>query len=197
VITLKYFFLTIRPLAEDLLSTIVFAVLYEVTGSLTFGISLGMAVGILQILLMRWRKKPVEAMQWASLALVLVLGSASLLTGNPHFAMLKPSVAFFAIGCVMLNPNWLQRYTPAIVHDNLSPRALTRWGHAWSAMMFLLSIGNLYTAVRLGRSAWVWYTTFVPLTAQFVLFLVQFTVIRNHIARKYLAQANTPAAPTG
>ncbi|HTQ14824.1 MAG TPA: septation protein IspZ [Rhizomicrobium sp.] len=185
MVTLKYFLMSVRPLAEDLLSTIVFALLYDITGNLTLGILLGMTVGVSQIVFYRLTKRPIYAMQWMSLGLVLVLGTASLITGNARFAMLKPSVGMAAVASVMLIPGWQARYAPAIVRDNLSARALALWGYAWSALIFALAAANLYVALNMSYSAWVWYTTFIPLSAQFCLFLIQFTTIRAHLVRKF------------
>ena len=41
-------------------------------------------------------------MTYASLALVIVLGTATLLTNDPRFVLVKPSIAHFAIGAIML-----------------------------------------------------------------------------------------------
>jgi intracellular septation protein len=187
--TLKYFALAIRPLLVDLLSTIVFAVLYGVTGNLTLGIVLGMATGIGQIAFLKYRGLKVEIMQWASLGLVMVLGSASLLTQNPHFAMLKPTVAGIAIGCVMLNPGWQMRYFPQIVRDNVSPRELHVWGYVWAATVFALAGANLYVAYALSHADWAWFTSVVPMTAQLALFAAQFASIRRSVARNLRGRA--------
>jgi len=192
--TLKHFALAIRPLLVDLLSTIVFAVLYGVTGNLTLGIVLGMATGIGQIALLKYRGRKVEIMQWASLGLVMVLGSASLLTHNPHFAMLKPTVAGIAIGCVMLVPGWQMRYFPQIVRDNVPAHELHVWGYVWSAMIFALAGANLYVALELDRTTWAWFTSVVPMTAQLGLFAVQFAFVRMRVARTIRARmAQAPA----
>jgi len=194
MMTLKYFALAIRPLLVDMLSTIVFAVLYGVTGNLTLGIALGMVTGIGQIAFLRYRGLKIEIMQWASLGLVMVLGSASLLTQNPHFAMLKPTVAGVAIGCVMLNPNWLTRYLPQIVRDNASPGLLRAWGYIWSALMFALAGANFYVATAMSHAAWAWFTSVVPMTAQLGLFAVQFVSIRQSVARNIRGRmAQAPA----
>ncbi|MGH6871133.1 MAG: septation protein IspZ [Rhizomicrobium sp.] len=190
MMTLKYFLISVRPLAEDLLSVIVFALLYAATGSLALGITLGMATGVAQVGYLKLRGKPVYIMQWMSLGLVIVLGSASLLTGNAHFAMLKPSIGGAAVGFVMLVPGWQSRYMPQIVRDNLSPSALLFWGYAWAALIFALAAANLFVALTQSYAAWVWFTTFVPLSAQFLLFFVQFTIIRQAMVRKFRPQAS-------
>lgn len=192
--TLKYFLMAVRPLVEDLLSTIVFGILYGVTGNLTLGIGLGIVVGIAQIAFLKLRGKPIYAMQWMSLALVIVLGSASLLSGNPHFAMFKPSIGSFAVAGVMLVPGWQTRYMPQIVRDNLSPSALVLWGYAWAALIFSLGVANLYVALKMSTTDWVWFNSVVPLSAQFLLFFIQFSTIRAAVRRKIL-DARAAAAP--
>jgi intracellular septation protein len=193
MIALKYLLNALKPLVGDLLSTIVFGVLYAATNDLTLSVVSGMVIGVIQIAWYRYRGQPIYAMQWMSLGLVLVLGSATLLTRNPHFAMFKPSVGFFAVACVMLNPNWQARYMPQIVRDNLSPRALRLWAFGWALMMFALAGANFYVAEYRGKDFWVWYTSFVPLAAQLGLFFLQFVTIRMAIRRKFQAMAAAPA----
>jgi intracellular septation protein A len=41
-------------------------------------------------------------MQWASLGLVIVLGGATVLTGDPRFVMIKPTIAYLTVGAAML-----------------------------------------------------------------------------------------------
>src|SRR4029077_20401437 len=65
-----------RPIGIDFLSTIVFVALYAITGSIRAGIALGIAVGVIQIGYIFYRGKRPDLMQWASLALVVILGSA-------------------------------------------------------------------------------------------------------------------------
>ena len=58
-------------------------------------------------------------MTYASLALVIVLGSATLLTNDPRFVLAKPSIAHFAIGAIMLKRGWMLRYMPPIVTETI------------------------------------------------------------------------------
>ncbi len=121
---MRHFFNAFRPLAADFLSTIIFVAIYTLTGSVTVGIALGIATGIGQIAWLMLTGKTVTPMQWASLALVIVLGSASLMTADPRFVMIKPSVAAFAIGFIMLRRGWLLRYLPPIVVEHVAPGIL-------------------------------------------------------------------------
>ena len=183
-----------RPILVDFLSTIVFVALYAVTGNIAFGIAAGMATGVVQIGLVFYRGNRPDPMQWASLALVVVLGSASLLTGDPRFAMVKPSVGAFAIATVMLRRGWQARYLPPIVSQNVSPGLLIAWGYIWSALIFALGLANLYVAFALGTKIWAWYTSIVPLSLQIGLFLIQYFTLRWTVIRNLRAASAATAA---
>jgi len=185
---MKYFLKAFRPLAEDFLSTIIFVAFYAITGSVRLGIVLGIGVGAAQIGYLLFRKRKIDLMQWLSLALVIVLGGATLLTHNPRFVMIKPSIGTFAVGCVMLRRNWMGRYLPPIVGRNVSEGILVGWGYAWSALMFVLAAVNLFVAFRFGMAAWAWFVSFVPLSCQIVLFLVQFATLRLLVRRNIRAR---------
>lgn len=172
-----------RPLAADFLSTILFVALYAISGNIYLATALGIVAGLLQLGYLKWRGRDIAAMQWMSLALVIVLGTATLLTRDPRFVMVKPSIGTFAVGCVMLQPNWMGRYLPPIVTDNLPPTVTTFWGYLWAATMFALAAANLAVAFLLGPRDWAWFVTVVPTTVQLSLFLMQYLSLRRGVRR--------------
>ncbi len=182
------------PILNDFLSTIVFVILMAVTNDLVLSVAAAMAVGIAQIAIEKIRGRKIELMQWASLALVIVLGSAAIYFHDPRFAMIKPSVANFAIGLVMLTPNWMGRYLPQIVKDNVSVTALTVWGYIWAAMEIGLAVANAWVALTFGQKIWLEYTAFVPIGAQIGLFLIQYAWMRVTIGRTIRARMAAQAA---
>ena len=196
---MKHFLMAFRPIAVDFLSTIVFIAIFAITGSVTVGIVVGMATGIGQIgMLLLWRK-PVALMQWASLGLVLVMGTASLLTADPRFVMIKPSIGAAAIGAVMMKRGWQMRYFPPVVVTHVAPGTLTRWGYAWAVLQFSLALANLAVAYSFDVKTWAWFAAVIPLPAHLMLFLLEFFHIRVLVRRKLREQAGnleTPAAPT-
>ena len=185
---MKHFLTAFRPLAEDFLSTIIFLAFYAITGSVKLGIVLGIGIGVAQIAYLLLRGRKIDLMQWLSLALVIVLGGATLITHNPRFVMIKPSIGAFAVGCVMLKRNWQGRYLPPIVSQNVSENILVGWGYAWAGLMFLLAAVNLFVAFRLGLAAWAWFAAGVPLASQILLFIVQYATIRILVRRSIRAR---------
>jgi intracellular septation protein len=141
-------------LAEDFLSAFVFLGFYLATGNLPLAVGLAMAVGLAQFALAKWRGRRLEAMQWLSLGLVIVLGAVTLFTNDSRFMMAKPSFIHFAIGAVMLRPGWMDRYLPPAVKDNLPQQIIVLTGYAWAGLMFTLGLLNLYVAANYGLVAW-------------------------------------------
>ncbi|HEY1612514.1 MAG TPA: septation protein IspZ [Rhizomicrobium sp.] len=178
----------LRPIASDFLSTIVFVALYAATGNIFAGTIAGIVTGFAQIGYLKARAHPIDLMQWASLVLVVVLGTATLVTRDPRFVMVKPSIGAFAIAAVMLRPNWMARYLPPIVTENVSPRVPLVWGYVWSGAIFALGAANLFVAFAFGPKTWAWFTAFVPISVQLGLFLLQYAQLRLTVGRAIRAR---------
>ena len=183
-----HLFNAFKPLLSDFLSTIVLIVFLSATDNLVLSVSAAMATAVIQIAVEKWRRRPISIMQWASFALVVVLGSMSIATNSAIFAMLKPSIANAAIGCVMLVPNWQGRYLPQIVRENVSSAALVVWGYVWAVQQFALAAANFFVALELGQKVWLEYTAFVPITISILLFLVQYAWLRTTVRRNIRAR---------
>jgi intracellular septation protein A len=182
-----------RPIAADFLSTIVFIAVLEITDNVVLSTAVGIATGIAQFLWFRFHGIRMELMQWASLVLVIVLGSATIFTKDPRFMMVKPSIAGFAIGCVMLKRGWQLRYIPQIVQENTAPGFLVGWGYVWSLLYFALAGANLYFALVLDKHAWEAFTALVPTAAPLGLFLIQYVSMRWMVIRTIRARVAAPA----
>jgi len=164
-------------LLTDFLSTIVFLVLYLTSGSVVLATSVAIAGSVAQVVYSRIKKQPLSFMTYASLALVIVLGSATLLTNDPRFVLAKPSIAHFAIGAIMLKRGWMLRYMPPIVTDTI-PEYVTIAGYAWAALMFALGLGTIAVALTGDLRLWTIYVSVVAVGAKLVAFAVQYVAFR-------------------
>jgi intracellular septation protein A len=152
----------LKRMAVDLLSAVLFLVLFLTTGNIFLAVGLGVAAGIGQAVWMIARKQSIDPMQWMALALVVVLGGATLVTHNPTFVVFKPTIFEGAMAAMMLRPGWAARYAPSYVGD-LMPRWLTLLvGYVWAAAWFALAASNLVVARVWGLKAWAVYTSFSP-----------------------------------
>jgi intracellular septation protein A len=182
-----------RPLFADFLSTIIFLIVLEVTDNVVLSTAVGIGIGVLQFIWYWIRGNKIEIMQWASLALVIVLGGATIYTQDARFMMIKPSIGAFAIAGVMLKRGWQNRYLPPVVQEHTSPGFLIMWGYLWSLLYFALGAANLYVAFKYGRHAWETFTAFVPTIAPIALFAIQYVSMRAAVMRRIKAMGGQAA----
>ena len=164
-------------LGTDFLSTIVFIALYLITGNVALATGVAIAGAVVQLIHARIRGLQLGFMTYASLALVIVLGSATLLTNDPRFVLAKPSIAYFAIGAIMLKRGWMLRYVPPIVAETI-PEYVTLAGYAWAALMFALGAGTIAIALTGDMKLWAIYVSVVAVGAKIAAFAVQYVAFR-------------------
>jgi intracellular septation protein len=175
-------------LATDFFSTIVLLAIYLASGDIVLATSVAIAGAIGQVIYARIKGRELSFMSYASLALVIVLGAATLLTQDPRFVLAKPSIAHFAIGAIMLKRGWMLRYMPPLVADTI-PEYVTIAGYSWAALMFVLGAGTI--AVAATGDLWLWgiYVSVVAVGAKILAFAVQYVVFRFLIISRLRARA--------
>jgi intracellular septation protein len=164
-------------LGTDFLSTLIFLGLYLTTGNLGLATGVAIAGAVAQVIYARVKDKPLDFMAYASLALVIVLGGATLFTHDPRFVLAKPAIAHFAIGAFMLKRGWMLRYMPPMVAETI-PQYVMVAGYAWAALMFALGIGTIAVALTGEMRLWAIYVSVVAVGAKVAAFGVQYVVFR-------------------
>jgi intracellular septation protein len=173
-------------LGTDFLSTIVFLVVYLATDSVVLATAVAIAGAIGQVIYARIKGERLDIMTWASLALVIVLGSATLLTHDPRFVLAKPAIIHFAIGAVMLKRGWMLRYVPAIAAETI-PDYVTFAGFAWAALMFALGAGTIAVAMTGDLALWSIYVSVTAVGAKILAFGVQYVMFRTLVRSRIRA----------
>jgi intracellular septation protein len=174
-------------LGTDFLSTILFAAVYFATDNIVLATGIGIAGAIGQVIYAQVTGKELGFMTWASLGLVIVLGTATLLTNDPRFVLAKPSIAHFAIGAVMLKRGWMLRYVPPIVAETI-PEYVTIAGFSWAALMFALGLGTIAVALTGDIKLWAIYVSFVAVGAKIAAFAIQYVAFRLLIISRLRAR---------
>lgn len=175
-------------LGADFFSTIVFLAIYLATDNVLLATGVAIAGAVAQVIYARVKGKPLGYMTYASLALVIVLGSATLLTHDPRFVLAKPAIGHFAIGAIMLKRGWLLRYLPAIVTDTI-PEYVTMAGYAWAGLMFVLGAGTIGVAMTGDMKLWTFYVTVVLVGAKLAAFAIQYVAFRLLVGSRIRAAA--------
>ena len=150
---MRNLFAAAKLLLLDMASTFLFVVLLLLTNNIPLSVILGVALGVAQIGWEFARKKPIDTMQWMSLFLVVGSGAATLLTKDPRFVMVKPSLIYVVVGVVMLKPGWINRYLPPVAKA-VVPDIAVILGFAWSGLMFTSAAANVIVALDFSMATW-------------------------------------------
>jgi intracellular septation protein A len=192
---MKQFAHSASLLLTDLASTILFLVVLIATKDLMLAVALGVGLGVIQIGWMMWRKQKIDTMQWLSIGLVVVSGAATMLTADPRFVMLKPTVIYCIVGAYMLKPGWMTRYLPPIAQHTVSD--LAWWfGFVWAGLMFFSAALNIVLAMIMDPVSWSAVMSIWGLASKAVLFVGQYAIMKSTAIRrvKRLMATNAAAA---
>ena len=138
-----------------------------------------MAAMVLLLLIDWLRLRRLPALHLLSAALVLVLGSATLILRDARFLKWKPTIFLWAVALASVVTAWVGRQPlaqrllgPLVTGSESLPRTVwLRLSWVWGAFYGLLGALNLWVAYRLTERAWVNFKVF-GLTAAFLAFAV-------------------------
>ena len=172
---MKTLLYALGPMLFDSLGVLVFAVLLVAGAGIIPATIAGTVVALAVVGYELVRGKKVAALQWISLASVLLTAAATLFTGDPRFVMAKPTIVYLIVGTVMLRKGWLNRYIvpeqQALVGD-----VMDRFGMIWAALMFASAALNLIVAIFFTAS-WPLFIGIFPLASKFGLFAIHIAVV--------------------
>ena len=182
-------FAAAKLLLLDLASTVFFLVVFLLSKNIPLAVALGVALGVAQIGWGFVRKRPIDTMQWMSLFLVVGAGTAALITNDPRFVMVKPSLIYLVVGLVMLKPGWMNRYLPPVAKE-LVPDIAFIFGFIWSGLMFFSAALNLIVALNFSVVTWASFMSVYGIVSKLGLFLIQYATMR------YIGIRRRRATPT-
>ena len=170
-------FAAAKLLLLDMASTVFFLVVFLLSKNIPLAVALGVALGVAQIGWEFVRKRPIDTMQWLSLFLVVGAGTATLMTNDPRFVMVKPSLIYLVVGFVMLKPGWMNRYLPPVAKE-LVPDLAFIFGFIWSGLMFFSAALNVIVALNFSVVTWASFMSVYGIVSKLGLFLIQYAVMR-------------------
>ncbi|MEO8280453.1 MAG: septation protein A [Ideonella sp.] len=140
---------------------------------------------LVQILWLVLRGKKVDTMLWVSLALVVVLGGATVWFHSETFIKWKPSVLYWVMGSsfwisqTFFGKNLLQALMGQQVE--LPASAWQRLNFAWIAFFGLMGVLNLYVAYNYSTGTWVNFKLFGGIGLMLLFTLAQGLYISRHM----------------
>ena len=177
-----------RAVLTDMLATLFFLALYALTHSIALSVAASLILAFGQIGWQLLHGRPVDALQWIGLVVIASLGTSTLISNNPLFVMLKPSLIYCLVGAAMLKRGWMSKYLPAIALET-APDLAIGFGYAWAGLMFFSAVRNLLVALNLSVLAWGGFMAIYSMASKLVLFAVQYGVMKSVGRRRYRARA--------
>jgi intracellular septation protein len=150
---MRYLVHTARPIFEDLIGTLVFYLIFVLTGSVIWAATIGLTIGVAQAVRHKLKREAVPGLLVIGIALTVSLGGLSLLTHSARFLLLKPSIIYCCIGATMLPRGWVKRYVPTIALDLLPTAIWDGVGWAWAWLMIGTAAANRAAAPPSGNVA--------------------------------------------
>jgi intracellular septation protein len=140
---------------------------------------------LVQILWLVLRGRKVDLMLWISLALVVVLGGATVWFHSETFIKWKPSVLYWVMGLSF----WISQ---AVFHKNLLQALMgqqmelpasvwQRLNFAWVAFFGMMGLLNLYVAYSYSTDTWVNFKLFGGIGLMLLFTLGQGLYLSRHL----------------
>jgi intracellular septation protein len=125
-------------------------------------------------------------MEWLSLFLVVAAGTATILTDDKRFVLIKPSIFYVIAGIGMFKARWMIRYLPAIARAVASDVAVII-GSVWAGLMFVSAALNAFVALAWSVPTWAVVMPVFGIVSKVAVFLAGFVAIRLTTVRRIRA----------
>lgn len=138
-----------------------------------------------QIIWLKATRKKVDTMLWVSLALVTVLGGATIYFHSESFIKWKPTVLYWVMGSALLIGQLVFKKNgiKALMGTQMNlPDAIWRnVNFSWVGFFALMGVINIWVAYNFPTSTWVNFKLFGGMGLMVVFVLAQAVYLNKHI----------------
>jgi intracellular septation protein len=149
--------------------------------------AVAIATSIAQVAWLKLRKKKVEPMVWASLAIILVFGGLTLYLRDKTFILWKPTVLYWLFAVVLSAAALMGRnLIRNLLSDQMQlPDAMwTRLNWSWVAFFAFMGCVNLYVAFNYSEKVWASFKLFGGMGMMFLFVIVQSLFLAKHVGEE-------------
>ena len=182
------FLYAVRPIATDLASTLLFYAVLALTGDPRAAALLGIALGLLQLAIVKMRGQRIAPLHWASVGLIVIFGTLTIVTHDPRFVLVKVTIFYAVFGATMLRRGWMERYIPSIAAGHLPERLIGGFERIWAALMLGTGALNLVLTFTIDARTVATIMTTWAIGSKLALFTAQYTLFRS-VARPRIKAA--------
>jgi len=176
-----------KKLLFDFFPIVIFFAVYKYTGNMITATAVLIPATIFQVAYSYWRTRKVEKMYLVTLALVVVLGGATIVFENKAFIQWKPTIVNWLFALVFLGSQFigaksiLQRMMGGQIE--LPSAIWTRLNLMWVGFFIFSGAANLYVAFsgQFSEEAWVNFKLFGMLGLTLVFIILQGIYLSRHI----------------
>lgn len=173
----------------DFFPILLFFIVYKFFG-IYVATAIAMLASLVQVAFYRLKFQHYEKMHLVSLAIIIVLGGATLLFHNPWFIKWKPTgiywlsaIVFFSSGFIGKKP-LIQKMMETNV--SLTTQTWLRLNAAWTVFFLLMGALNLYVAYHFDTDSWVNFKLFGGVGFTLLFVLLQAFYLSKHMDEKGL-----------
>jgi len=169
----------------DFLPVIIFFIVYKSTDDIILATAVLIPATLLQMLYTWIKTHKIEMIQVVTLALVVVLGGATILFQDKTFIQWKPTVVTWLFAAAFLGSQYIGEKTiiQRLMQGTIEmPRqAWIQLNYAWVIFYILLGGINLFVAYTMSEETWVNFKLFGMLGLTFIFILLQGFYISKHV----------------
>jgi intracellular septation protein len=146
--------------------------------------AVAIAASVAQVAWLKLRKKKVEPMLWASLAIILVFGGLTLYLRDKTFILWKPTVLYWLFAIVLAAAAFMRRnLMRSLLSDQMKlPDAVwTRLNWSWVAFFAFMGVANLYVAFNYSEKVWASFKLFGGMGLMLLFVVAQSLFLARHV----------------
>lgn len=169
----------------DFLPVIIFFIVYKSTDDIILATAVLIPATLLQMAYTWFKTHKIEMIQIVTLALVVVLGGATVIFQDKTFIQWKPTVVTWLFATAFLGSQFIgdktiiQRLMQGAIE--MPATAWRKLNYAWVVFYLILGAVNLYVAFTMSEETWVNFKLFGMLGLTFVFILLQGFYISKHV----------------
>ncbi len=173
----------------DFFPIVLFFIVYKCCDIYT-ATAVAMIASVTQVIFYRFKFQQYDKMHLISLAIIVVLGSATLLFHNPVFIKWKPTGIYWLSSLVFLGSGFIgsKPLIQKMMEENvqLSSSVWHKLNNAWAVFFVLMGSLNLYVAYYYDTDAWVNFKLFGGVGFTLLFVLMQAFYLSKHMDEKKL-----------
>jgi intracellular septation protein len=171
----------------DLLPVLLFFIAFKLA-DIYVATAVAIATTFVQVAWLKLRGKRIDAMLWASFAIIVVFGGATLALQDETFIKWKPTVLYWLLGAVLSGAALLFRRN--LIRMMLSEQVQlpdpvwSRLNWSWVGFFAFMGALNLYVAYNYSTDLWVNFKLFGGVGLMLVFVVIQALFLARHVEDK-------------